>query len=360
MLKLAEEVLDFYDDPKGTIFRKRFPDPSLIPDFLKQAQLLSPEDRKSMQDDLFALVLNDDGKKLKKYARNDKANTALSVVYFLDNGAQKLPEDFTKIAAKNLVQGCLWYKIEPPAPLIKIAEEKTPVDVYIEPNVESTKVAAVPPAPDSKLMALPSQDRYPLDSYRDTMNAAKFFEKYASRFHPNDRREYASNLEKRADDLGIPVSRDVRLYASKSFADKTHISNQVHMRMEKTSGLNKQKYALFYEKIASVTPGTAAQALSILDEEAGLDNLWDGQIYNPYRALLQEKVAEEYAFHDMHGSVTDEDIRHLANVEQINIEKALGKDFYKTFKDDPVAIFKSLPLPEKRVLIRLMASRLVS
>lgn len=362
MNKLAAEVLDFYDDPEHAIFKERFPDPHLLPDFIKAAHLLSEEERKALPEDLFSLVLEDDGRTLKKYARNDKANTALSVVYFLDNGVNKLPPELAKLAATNLVQGCGWYGIKPPAPLLKIAAEDRDDRAFVldhhDPRVEVTKTAALGPVVECKTMGLPSQDKYPLDSYDSVQKAIPFFEKHASRLHPRQRREFALNLQKRADELHVPTTQTVQMYASQEFADKSKVAQQLHLRMEKTDGQARQEYAIFFDKCASFTPGAAGEALSYLDEKNGLDFSWDGALLDPYATVLtHEKRAEEYALHDSTGSISDEDLRRLAEKEHQIIKKALGEDFYETFKDDPVSIFKSLPLDEKRVLIRINATR---
>ena len=356
MQKLADEVLDFYDDPTGVVFKKRFPVKEALPDYIKEAKLLSPEERDSLPEDLFALVLQEEDRSIRKYAMNDKAHTTLSVVYFLDNGAQKLPEVFAKTAAHNLIQGCLWYSIEPPEALTKIAEGPLGLDAFVDSRVNSEKVAAIPPVPVHHAMALPSQDKYPIDSYRDTMNAVEFFDKHASRFHPRDRREYSRNLTKRANELGIPVTQDLQLYASEAGAPQGQVAGQIQLRMEKTSGDHRQRYALFFQKIASVEPGAAAEALAELDRMSGLDDLWDSRLLDPYATMLQEKTAQEYAFHDSHGSISDEDIHKLVGSQQDLIKRALGDDMYSALKEDPVAVFKSLPLQEKRVLMRLKSS----
>lgn len=365
MNKLAGEVLDFYDDPQHIIFRERFPDPSLLPDYIKTAHLLTEEEREVLPDDLFSLVLEDGDKSLKKYARNDKANTAISVVYFLDNGVSKIPSDMAKLAATNLVQGCGWYQIKPPEELLKIAAEGEDDRAFVldhhDPRVDASKTAALGAVVESKIMGDTEEEKYPLDSYADVQAAIPFFEKYASRFHPRKRRMFARNLQKRADELHMPTSQSIQLYASEEFTDKNKLAEQIHLRMQKTSGVDQRKYQVFFEKCASVTPGAAGEALSYLDEETGLDTMWDGTLLDPYASLLNhEKRAENYAFHDTVGSISDEDIHRIAVKEQSVIEKALGKDFYQAFKDDPVTIFKSLPTDEKKVLIRVNAGRSLS
>lgn len=362
MNKLSGEILDFYDDPSHEVFKERFPDPGLLPDYIKTAHLLSEEEREALPEDLFSLVLEDEGRTLKKYARNDKANTALSIVYFLDAGVNSLPPKMAKLAATNLLQACEWYSMKPPELLQKIATEGGNVDLQEHHDkVDATKTASIGPVVESKIMAVPSQDKYPLDSYADVQAAIPFFEKNASKLHPRVRREFALNLQKRADDLHVPTSQSIQMYASEQYADKSKVAQQIQLRMKKTAGVAQNKYAVFFEKCASVTPGAAAEALSYLDEENGLDFDWDGRLLDPYAAVLaHEKTAEQYAHHDSLGSITDEDLHRLAAKEKRNVEKALGEEFYESFKDDPVSVYKSLPMDEKRVLIRLNASRTMS
>jgi len=113
-------IIDFYDDPKGTVLKAKIPNPADVPDFVKMASFLKPEDRAKLPDDVFALVAVDNGRAMRKYACTDKGNTALSVIYFLENG-DRLPEEAQKAAAANLVTACGWYEMEPPLILVKKA-----------------------------------------------------------------------------------------------------------------------------------------------------------------------------------------------------------------------------------------------
>lgn len=122
MKKLSGLVLDAADDYNGEVLRSIFPTRESVPDLIKQADgvYLKGEKRASLPDDLFALVLQDEGMTLRKYACVDAGNTALNVEYFL-KVAYKLPEEAQKTAAANLCVACNWYGIEPPESLQKIA-----------------------------------------------------------------------------------------------------------------------------------------------------------------------------------------------------------------------------------------------
>ena len=120
MQKLSGLVLDIYDDPSGDVLREVFPTYEGVPDLIKQAHALTPEESSGLPDDVFSLVLEDGDTTLRKFACIDPGNTALAVEYFLKT-AQKLPVEAQKVAAQNLVTACEWYDIDPPEQLTKVA-----------------------------------------------------------------------------------------------------------------------------------------------------------------------------------------------------------------------------------------------
>ncbi len=120
MEKLSGLVLDVYDDPLGEVLRAIFPRYDQVPELIKSASVVRPEERAQLPDDLFALILVDGDVELRKYACVDAGNTALAVEYFM-RLRHKLPEEAQKTAAANLVTACSWYDIEPPEKLLKVA-----------------------------------------------------------------------------------------------------------------------------------------------------------------------------------------------------------------------------------------------
>ena len=120
MEKLSGLVLDHYDDTEGAVLRAIFPTEDSVPDLIKQAHRISPEELAQLPSDVFALELIDGSVVMRKYACTDPGNTALSVEYFLKT-AHRLPEEAQKVAAQNLITACGWYNIEPPDQLKKVA-----------------------------------------------------------------------------------------------------------------------------------------------------------------------------------------------------------------------------------------------
>jgi hypothetical protein len=104
-MKTAGVVLDFYDDVSGAYLKRLFPSPDELPECIKTAHILTPEEREVLRDEAYALIMNQNGKVLRKFACVDEGNTVLSVLYFLAN-KDKLPEEAVKTAAANLSYFC--------------------------------------------------------------------------------------------------------------------------------------------------------------------------------------------------------------------------------------------------------------
>ena len=118
-MKTAGVVFDFYDDLLGSHFKKAFPSLNDVPEVIKTAHILSPEEREVLRDEAYALILRNEGTTLRKFACVDEGNTILSVLYFMENYS-KLPAEAIKTAAQNLEEFCGEFDIEVPT-TVKLA-----------------------------------------------------------------------------------------------------------------------------------------------------------------------------------------------------------------------------------------------
>lgn len=109
MNKLSGLILDVYDDVRGELFRTIYPTRTEVPELIKSAHFLTEVERRSLPDDVFALVLRDGDVTLRKFACIDPGNVALSMLYF-EKTAHRLPDEAKKVAAKNLLVADGWYK----------------------------------------------------------------------------------------------------------------------------------------------------------------------------------------------------------------------------------------------------------
>lgn len=121
MRKLAGLIFDPSDDFDGRVLRTMLPHPEALPDFIKTANRLTSEQTAQLPDENFALVMFNEGTKLKKYAMVDKGNVALSVMY-LGHQAHLLPPEAVKTAAINLYGACQQHGMTVPD-WLKIAAE---------------------------------------------------------------------------------------------------------------------------------------------------------------------------------------------------------------------------------------------
>ncbi len=120
MEKISGLVLDVFDDPSGEVMRQIFPTLEAVPETIKTSMPLTSVDRSKLPDDVFALVLHNDGAVLRKYACIDQGNTCLNIEYFLKT-AHKLPTVAQQKTAENLLVACGWYGIDPPESLVALS-----------------------------------------------------------------------------------------------------------------------------------------------------------------------------------------------------------------------------------------------
>lgn len=117
MDKWAGVTLDWYDDD-GETLKRVFPTIESLPEVIKTASI---RPYRSLVHEDFALVAIDSGRILRKYACYDPASTAMSVVYFMEQGRHKLPATAVKMAAGNLTMACLAQDLVPPAEMVRAA-----------------------------------------------------------------------------------------------------------------------------------------------------------------------------------------------------------------------------------------------
>ena len=118
-MKTAGVVFDFYDDASGKILKEYFSSPEELPQIIKMAHILNPEEREVLRDEAYALVMLNDGEVLRKFACVDAGNTLLSLAYF-EKTAESLPDEAVQFAADRLIGFCNEFGIEP-TELVKVA-----------------------------------------------------------------------------------------------------------------------------------------------------------------------------------------------------------------------------------------------
>jgi len=208
--------------------------------------------------------------------------------------------------------------------------------------------------------ALPSFSRYPLDSYAHVKQAAAYFDEYSKQMVPSIRREYCSNLVKRASALGITVSAEARKYGSDSYAPLGELDAALSMR----NGVIKEaEHVLGLDYLRKnrelMQPEDFAVALGEFDKVAGISELYDRDIHDPYYSTFGEKRADDDgAILVGNDYISQEELKRFAATSSGKLETAFGGDFVKEFRKDPVGVTTSLPVDQKKMVIRLATSTL--
>jgi hypothetical protein len=203
--------------------------------------------------------------------------------------------------------------------------------------------------------AFPSEQKYPLDSYTQVQAAAQYYEKYASAFSPDERREYCLNLSKRASDLNIPVSGEITQYGATTYAEPETLKVGYQLRKQLVGNIEDMALLLdtLYEKRASVDPELFAATLHEFDKVAHIDFNYGSAIPDQYASTFGQKVAEAWSEVIGNDVVSERDLVRLGKIGIRALRSTFSDDFAEEFRKNPVAIFKSLPLDQKKIVMRM-------
>jgi len=404
---MINALLDMYDDPSGIVLKEKVASLEDVPEFIKQAERLDRETLDKLPDDVFALVMLDSGDKMRKYACTDKGNTALSVLYFMET-KNNLPAEAQKTAAKNLMEACRWYSMEPPAELEKTAllgpamgavtlgmgamegnrrykqrkaalqqgatgsqiMKMSEMGANIMPKTKvPEKTASLKPHVDitgkhppqqvtqetGRFYALTKEGgaRYPIDTMGQVQKAITYFEKYAERFTPPDRHLFCANVSRRADELGVPVTEKIAKYGASTMAQDAPVAIYQRQRMFREGTSEHGLLQEMREKCASIKPEFLAVTLENFDKQAGLDRLWDNGLPDPYYSIFGVEKRAEYSFTTANDTINETRLKRCAKECKKQVQDLFNEDVAEEFSKDPVQIFDSLPLDQKRIIMRL-------
>lgn len=343
--------LDFYDD-SGTLLRSLIPNPSNIPEFVKTAHVMTGKE----DSDLYALVLKDESGFHKKFPTYDIGNTWVSSSYFSEN-YEKLTKEAQVTAASNLKTACKAFGI----PVLDIIE-KLASDV----TTNVVDVEGKRPLPSIKKVAseYALKGRYPLNSASDVKQATLYFEDYHTRFEPEDRREFAVKVASVASKYGLPTSEKIELYSSSK--TNQNVAEHLHHRsyllnMEPEDHSDAIWTLGELSKVAhTIEADVLAQAITQFDKKHGLNRYWGKDILDPYASVLEKKAsgftpgAEVITIGPLTVTVTA--LEHLVMHRKLLVDQ-FGDEFANEYSKDPVNVFKSMPTPQKTIIINLANSQ---
>ncbi|MEN6550226.1 MAG: hypothetical protein ABFE07_29630 [Armatimonadia bacterium] len=341
MFRLAGRIVDVYDDVKMQVLQENLAK-------IGSLEFAPVDEVMKLPHDKFALVfLTKTGRAVPKYPVHTADATALSTLYFEKLG-HRLPAEAQRVAAAFLKKAAEQFKLPAPKGLEKLSgAEVTSNVVDVRKLSEETPKEAAP-----QHFALGTS--YVIDTPAQVKTACAYFEEHVGNLAPRDRREFAKNAAARAGELKVKVPSGAMLhkYAGEGFGSLVDSA-----RLERSALLAGDRDALkalehLFEKRSSWKPEEFAAQLEKFDLANHLDRYWGRHngVRDAYRSTF-EGIKTAGVVKVGGRTVTHAQIHALAGSEKLKAN--FTPDFCAEYAKDPVAVFNSMPAPEKTVLASL-------
>lgn len=351
MLKLANQILDAYDDVGFEGLKK-------IARKNPSANLMTSEQKCRLQDTDYALsVITKKASKLNKFPINNKDNTWLSSEFFEQNH-HKLPKTAAEIAAFHIKKACERFGVEPTPAVAGMAKEASsniffegealrPVKRTMQPDLE--KIADIQTVSDNYTAA-----QFAFATPNHLKVACRYFEDNVEKIPHELRHKYAAAIQRRSQELGMGQQKGaVEKYASDHYNPlvDAHLKSRASLlevaepsmrgALEKIAGLKNE-----------LSPSQFARLLHGFDKRAKLDRYYGSYLTDPYLSTFASAPDpyRGYSYKFASRELTAEQIRQLVDEKGAKIREHFGPHFEAEMKKDPVAIFDSLPNDAKELL----------
>lgn len=353
MYKLANQVLDFYDDIDKSTLKKVA---KLAP---KDLSIASDEHVASLKDRDFALtVLTKHASKLNKFPIDSRDSALLSNLYFGETYF-RLPKTAAAVAAHHIKKACAKFKIEPTSPVEKLAAPSCSSNVYAEEDIPTQSVTRVnhlggldEMAEAEKIATNYTFAQYAFKTPSHVKVACEYFDKFASQMPVDIRHGYAAAIQKRAAELGMPPQKGtVCKYASDEYSGQV----MAHIISRKSLlGAQVPMYSQALDKLAaaknSMTPSEFASTLHALDKKAGAAQYYGGYLTDPYQVTFKSSNAPAVV-KTANMQLPEEQLKALVKAKSDKIKDYFGATIAEELLKNPVEIFESLPNDAKEIII---------
>lgn len=204
--------------------------------------------------------------------------------------------------------------------------------------------------------AMPTQSKYPIDSYAAVKTAAAYFDNHFEEFQLEDRREFAVFVAERMDELAIPLTDNIAKYAGHEYGPYVDVELAARVRNYAGTG-HEGGYEVLLEKRASTPAHVMLEMMHELDTMSGASQKYNSPLgfRDPFQAVYGKVAAEDKPWSWTEGNeyVTDDMLKDLALNRYQSLDRAFGMDVRKSFQQDPIGVFTSMPDPQKVVIARL-------
>ena len=346
--------LDFYDDG-GELLREYIPSLQDVPEFVKTASAGVDVDSND-----YALVIVENDSSCNKFNISDAGNTWLSSLYYSAN-RESLPKEAQKVASTMIKAASEAYGV----PVTETIEK----DAMPYSELSSNVVDLTGIKPTSRVVVESGNfalgDKYPINTASQVKTAQEYFSDNVNRFNPIDRREYAVKVAHVSNAFGVGLESSIESYCGESYSPdlENHLAVRYSILKEEAPVEARETLMKVASLTNSLTPDEFASALCEFDTVTGLNRYWDTDIKDPwYSTFAIEKVAmgmpglkAKFTVGEM--SVTEEELKLLSQ-DMRKLTDIFGEDFALSFSKDPVAIFQSMPLPQKKTIARMASDAL--
>lgn len=360
MFKLANQVLDAYDDVEQSQLRK-------VASERPQTVVMTPSERAALPDHGFALsVITKRASKLNRFPIATADDAWLSDRFFAMNHL-RLPKVAAQTAAYHIKSACERYGLPPSEPVKEMAKQAA-TNVFYEKEgelrlvpthvtVDLSKFAQAQEIGDNYTHA-----QYVMASPSHVKVAAQYFEDKHEKMPLEVRHKYAAAVQRRAQELGMPPAQGmVGKYASDSYSGQVDMHVRGRLSLLETAS---PEIRGGYEKLAAakkqLSPSDFASALHGMDKQANLTRYYGGALTDPYLATFGKEPDRYAAWRYKTASTTmqSSDLQKLAIAGYAKIANHFGSHIADEFRKHPIEIFDSLPNDAKEILAGIAAGHI--
>jgi len=379
---------------------------------LADINILTASDMELLPDSDFALIhVDKSGNITRRFPIVDLGNALISALYLVSE-YKNIPSMAASIAADNITKALSSFKFKYPvaikyAILDKLSdiigisggeahkgnifrEEKTSLDAELRKGQldEMTKVKeARAKIKDSDFVFISEKNGkthrlFPVDTKENLCKQAEFFSKNHNEFHLQHRHEFAKKLRDKAAELRVRLDGEIiSKYASYDWSPTVDCNVQARINILKEVQLEKNEKTGEYEsglrggretlpalvgytkllKMAGrVDIDSFANSLHKLDMACGLDSSYGKAISDPFSGTYMKVAA--FGVNDLASTSV------MFAGKKINARDILSIDLGATggiidtltfdeLRRDPIAVFNSLPIPYKSVILEAIESK---
>lgn len=212
------------------------------------------------------------------------------------------------------------------------------------------------------------KNRYPIETDRQVKTACAYFQKNLHRFSPNDRVVAACSIEKRAEELSVPLDESWVTNYSRVMKPGASYSPD----FERSMGMRKEACLTFGVQVdvsgkkvtgsdvveslvktaSERSPIETMKAVEEFDKLANLESHYDTRILDPYMTVFGSLRDPEWDAEKVAGSKTQYDVIRASRTPETleKVAKVMGKGFADQFAKEPLKALVGLKAAERAAI----------